>query len=201
MEKSILLILALSIFSLTANAQIKAQKPLHFVNFGIRSGANFFNWGGAEPGHDLSFKEGFHAGVYGNMFLTDEFSVEPGIYYSLQGTRFGLRSSSRATLHYIDLPVLARYFVTDAFNVFAGPQVSYLLSSTLEGDFFDPNGRSPEDINTVDAGIILGVGYKFHWGVNAQISYDLGLIPVFNDNLQNLYNRGFKLSIGYNFLN
>jgi hypothetical protein len=200
MNKCFIITLLLASFSMTAMAQLDTQKTFRPIDFGIRTGGNAFIWGGAtDPDHNFNYREGMHAGIYGNMFISDRFSVEPGLYYSLKGTRFGLRPTSRAVLHYIDLPVVVRYFVTDGFNVFAGPQVSFLVGSTMGGDFFDTTGRNPDDINTIDAGAVFGLMYKFHGGINVQLSYDLGLVNLFNDNLEGLYNRGFKLSLGYNF--
>lgn len=171
------------------------------AGFGIRGGANFFNFGGADVSeNNYTNRTGFHAGVYASIFATDRIAIEPGVYYSIKGTQNEDAVNSRAILDYVDVPLLLRMYVADGFNLFAGPQVSFLTKSKFESDFggstlsFDTNS-----IKDTDMGLVFGLGYNLPKSFNVQGSYDLGLTPIFDGSDAEVYNRGFKLSLGYTF--
>lgn len=91
-------------------------------------------------------------------------------------------------------------YVSDGFNMFVGPEVSFLTESKFESDF----GGSTVSIDTnsikdTDMGLVFGLGYNLPKGFNVQGSYDLGLTPIFENSEADVYNRGFKFSLGYSF--
>ncbi|GGF30276.1 porin family protein [Echinicola rosea] len=201
MKKVIFAFIAVSLFVWDANAQRRTPASAQNSSFGIRGGANFFNWGGDDgSNNDYTNRAGFHAGIYGNMFVTDNFAIEPGVYYSQKGTEADNFAESRAILQYIDVPILLRFYASDGFNIFAGPQGSILTKATYEGDAFGNTFEfETDDVNDLDAGLVFGVGYNLPVGLNVQGSYDLGLTPVFKESDAKIYNRGFKVSLGYSF--
>lgn len=199
MRKLILAVSAMMVFALSSNAQVRTPASEQVSSFGVRGGANFFNWSGDDASNnDYTNRTGFHAGIYGNMFVTDRFAIEPGAYYSVKGTQADNIIDSRSVLTYLDVPILLRFYATDGLNVFAGPQGSILLNSKFEGDAFGQTFTADtENINDLDAGVVFGLGYNLPMGLNIQGSYDLGLTPVFKDSDANVYNRGFKISLGF----
>jgi hypothetical protein len=191
--KKVLLIFSLTILiAASANAQ---------SGFGIRGGANFFNFGGNDVSeNDYTNRVGFHAGIYASILGGGPISIEPGVYYSIKGTQNDDAANTRAVLNYVDVPLILRLKFGDGFNVFGGPQVSFLTNSKFEGDF----GGSTVSIDTnnikdTDAGLVFGLGYNLPKGINIQGSYDYGLTPIFKDSNADVYNRGFKVSLGYTF--
>ncbi len=170
-------------------------------SFGIRGGANFFNFAGDDVSeNDYNNRVGFHAGVYASLFGEDILSVEPGVFYSVKGTQNDDAFDSRAVLDYVDVPVLVRFRMGEGFNVFAGPQLSFLTNSKFEGDFGGSTvSLDTESVKETDAAIVFGVGYNMPHGFNVQGSYDYGLSPIFKDSDADVYNRGFKVSLGYTF--
>lgn len=199
MKKVIFAIVSVMVFTVSVNAQQRTPASEQVGSFGVRGGVNFFNWGGDDAsGNDYTNRTGFHAGIYGNMFVTDGFAIEPGAYYSVKGTQADIMINSRAILNYIDVPILLRFYATDGFNIFAGPQGSILLGSKLEGDAFGQTFTfDTDDINDLDAGVVFGLGFNMVNGINLQASYDLGLTPIFKESDANIYNRGFKISLGF----
>lgn len=191
--KKILLLLSLAFLTgLSVNAQ---------SGFGIRGGANFFNFGGDDVSeNDYTNRTGFHVGIYASILGGGPVSIEPGIYYSVKGTQNNDAANTRAVLDYIDIPLLLRLKFGEGFNVFGGPQISFLANSKFEGDF----GGSTVSLNTnnikeTDAGLVFGLGYNLPKGMNIQGSYDYGFTPIFKNSDADVYNRGFKLSLGYTF--
>lgn len=164
-----------------------------------------------------SNRTGFFAGAFADVPLSGNISIEPGIYYTdkgyqltgdlnLKGLEF-LGANATANLHsgYIDIPVLLKANF-DGFQVFAGPQVSYLLQSDLKlkagalginlvNKTIDATGQ----FNRWDAGVTGGLGYQFNNGLSITGSYDYGLMKQDANKNMDLYNRGFKLGLGLRF--
>ncbi len=186
--------MALAMFSVESMAQ---QGP----GIGIRGGANFFNFGGADASsNEYTNRAGFHAGLYSTLFLGERLALEPGVFYSVKGTTNDDFANSRAVLNYVDVPVLLRLYLGEGFNIFGGPQASFLMSSQFEGDFFGSTfSYDTEAIRETDFGLVVGVGYNLPAGLNLQGSYDFGMTPVFKNSEAEIYNRGFKVSLGYTF--
>lgn len=191
--KKIFLILSLAILSgLTATAQ---------SGFGIRGGANFFDFGGDDISeNEYTNRTGFHAGIYTSILGGGPVSVEPGIYYSVKGTQNDDIANSRAVLDYVDVPLLVRLKLGEGFNFFAGPQVSFLVNSKFEGDFGGSTvSLDTDSVKDTDAALVFGLGYNLPKGLNIQGSYDYGFTPIFKKSDADVYNRGFKVSLGYTF--
>jgi hypothetical protein len=124
----------------------------------------------------------------------------------IKGAEFiGANARARLTSHYIDLPVVLKADL-GGFQVFAGPQVSYLASAgvrTTAGilgfNLLNKKMDATEQLNRWDAGITGGVGYKFVNGVNITAAYDHGLSRVDAGQSMNAYNRSVKVGVGFNF--
>lgn len=162
-------------------------------------------------------KTGFFAGSYVTIPLGANIAIEPALYYSQKG--YGLKGSlvikavkllgvsGDATLnaHYIDLPILIKADM-GGFQVFAGPQVSYLAQAgfkTTAGvlglNLLNKNLDATAQFNRWDAGLTGGIGYQFTNGVNVMASYDHGLSKVDANKNLNSYNRSFKIGVGFSF--
>jgi hypothetical protein len=184
MKKLLVLVFALGFLG-TAQAQ-----------FGVRAGfssANFSDF-------DSDPLAGFHAGVYYKKEL-GFVSIEPGIQYSQKGHErvgsTGVNAVKNDRLNYIDVPVLLRVNFLPFLNVFAGPQGSVLVSRKLEflnGD----TDTSTEPIKGYDIAGVVGIGANLPLGLNAQVSYDIGLQSV-NYYNQDVKNNVLKISLGYDF--
>lgn len=171
------------------------------TSFGIRGGANLFHLAGEDVSEsDYTNRVGFHAGIYASFLQSGPVAIEPGIYYSVKGAQNDDAINSRAVLDYVDVPLLFRFKFGEGFNVFAGPQLSFLTKSKFEGDWGDSTYSLETDaIKDTDAGVVVGLGYTLPQGFNVQGSYDFGMTPILKDSDLDIYNRGFKLSLGYSF--
>jgi hypothetical protein len=94
----------------------------------------------------------------------------------------------------VDIPVLARYAVGSAFNVFAGPQAGFLLARTYTKGSEKITDTAP--VGGYEIGAVFGVGYQLASGINFQASYDFGIAP-FKYFQADVNNSVLKLSIGY----
>lgn len=196
MKKLTLILAVMTLFTWHANAQSEGRGGL-----GVRGGGNFYTFGGGDISDDnYTNRTGFHLGLYATIFVAESFAIEPGAYYSMKGTRNDDFVNSRALLDYIDVPVLARLYLTEGLNLFAGPQLSFLASSSFEGDLFGSTvSFDTNNVRETDYGVVVGLGYNLPKGLNVQGSYSYGMAPVFKNSNSDVYNRGFNLSVGLTF--
>ena len=221
MRKRILLLCSLA-FSTMLFAQTN-------TSFGIRAGVSSATMRGeaANNLNDLldfaqghittNGRTGFFGGGYVNIPLSEQLSVEPALYYSqkgyelrgdlnLKGLEFlGANAKAKLTSSYIDMPLLLKGNFS-GFQVFAGPQISYLTKADLRTtagllgfNLLNKTMDATEDFNRWDAGITGGVGYQFSNGLNISAAYDHGLSKADKNKNMEAYNRSFKLGLGISF--
>src|SRR5690349_4370790 len=108
-----------------ANAQMRA---------GIKGGLNVSNLY-LDDIDDENARYGFNIGVYGQVFSTETFAIQPELMYSTRGARaeYGglIDQTVKFNLNYLDLPVLAVFKLGDAAEIHVGPYASYLLNSNV----------------------------------------------------------------------
>lgn len=200
------------------------------VKYGIRTGVNFARWQGEDlqiiedlvdktDGYlETKGKTGWHLGGYVNIPVNETFSFEPGLAYSKKGyslmgdfqipvlKSLGLNAGARVQSHYIDMPLVLKAKLVKGFNIYAGPQASFLVRSTLNAklgvlgiNIFNRGFGITERFNKVDLGLTGGIGYEFDNGLNIQAGYDHGLSTLDKNNNYAAYNRVAKISVGYSF--
>lgn len=191
----------LSSSSLKGDAVNSLNNLLDFTNGAITSGSH----------------TGLFAGVYTTIPLAEKLSVEPAVYYSqkgyeltgalnIKGAEF-LNANAKARLNsqYIDVPVVLKANL-NGFQVFAGPQVSYLTKADLATsggvlgfNVLNSKSDATSQFNRWDAGITAGIGYQFSNGLNIMAAYDHGLSKVDANKNFDSYNRSFKVGLGMSF--
>ena len=160
---------------------------------------------------------GFYAGGFTNIPVSENLSIEPGLYYSAKGYELsgsysvkgiGLLSAHASTrLHssYIDVPLLLKINL-NGFQVFAGPQLSYLTSAKITTsagisifNLITNKADVTNRLNRWDGGLTAGGGYQFSNGIRITGSYEHGLSKVDAGQNTNTYNKAFKLGVGFRF--
>ena len=193
--KKLLLIIAVVLFCFNVTAQDMSTSD-EGINFGVKAGVNFATITGDET-DGVKSKTSFHIGALVEIPVTEKFSVQPELMYSGQGAKDD-SSDDELKLDYINLPIMAKFYVAEGFSLEAGPQVGFLINSKFEVD-----GQS-EDIKDettgIDFGVNFGVGYKMETGLNFGARYNLGLSNIWDfegsDNLKN-HNGVFQISIWF----
>jgi hypothetical protein len=186
MKKIILSSIAVLAFGF-ANAQDGAS-------FGVKGGLNMATISGAEGASSLL---AFHMGGFAEFNVSDKFAVQPELLYSMQGAKYSAFGTSYTTnLNYLIVPVMAKYFVTDAISINAGPQLGILMSAKSEGiDVKD-------GYNTTDFGLNIGGGYNIGDNMMLDLRYNLGFSELAKDKVAGdsaNKNAVIQLSFGYKF--
>ncbi|WDF58921.1 porin family protein [Flavobacterium sp. KACC 22758] len=165
MKKIILAAIAVMTFSF-ANAQQ--------TRFGVKGGLNLSNWAGGDVS-DTKALVGFHVGGFAEIKIIEKLAIQPELLFSTQGTKFdggAFFGDFDVKTNYLNIPVLAKYYIVEKFSVEAGPQLGILLSAKS-------NGEDVKDgFKTVDFGFNLGAGYHFTDNVSVNLRYTIGLSPL-----------------------
>jgi len=159
------------------------------VTFGIKGGLHFSNIkldsdsGGASP----DGKTGFYIGGLADFGISEQFHIQPEAIFSFEG-------ADDYDMTYLNIPVLAKYYVVEGFNIQAGPQFGFLLDSEEDSDFF----------KTFNFGLSFGAGYELPGGMFFDARYNLGLSDILDEDVSDLTGvemktRGFMIGLGYRF--
>lgn len=198
MKKILLTAIAFMAFGFASQAQD--------MKFGVKAGTNFATVGG--DANDVNSKIGFHVGGLAEFKFTEQFSLQPELLYSQQGakreyTDFGIGVEETWKFDYINIPIMAKYYLMEGLSLHAGPQVGFLISSKYEyesgGDSEEVDG---EDEASVDFGLAGGAEYELPMGLFFQARYYAGLSNVNDaDNSDDfkISNNVFSISVGYKF--
>jgi hypothetical protein len=183
--KKVLLLIACLIFAVSAQAQL-----------GVRAGLGSANFSNKGSMRDYTSIIRPHLGAYYGIQATEKLTVEPGLFYSGKGmtTVNDKNKEFTESLSYVDIPVLVRYAVNEDFNVFAGPQVGFLLARKYTEESLKLTNTAP--VGGYEIGGVFGVGYQLTAELNLQASYDFGIAP-FKYFQADVNNTVFKLSLGY----
>ncbi|MDQ3535430.1 MAG: PorT family protein [Bacteroidota bacterium] len=220
MKKFLLLSLALICFKA---AELRAQD----IQYGIRAGINNSNWGGNatdfleevisfENAFSTRNRTGYQFGGYLVLPITSKFVVEPALMYSTKGQEVYQNLFKKSFLnprltvsnnsHYIDLPIMAKYYIKDGFHVFGGPQVSYMLFNKIKTeagilgmDVIDQNMFLNAPLRKFDFSMAAGIGYQFQNGINISAGYDHGFTSLDKWGRTDINNRVIRASVGYTF--
>lgn len=190
-------------FSLVAGTAVAAQAQS--IKYGVKAGGSLTSLTGNDTG-SRAYKFGFHGGVLANFGLSDMFSIQPEVLYSMKGSQAKGNSDDKFRLQYIDVPVLVKV-ATGKTGLFfeLGPQVGFRLSATtdigLASYTYTPYTKA------VDFGYAAGLGFQAASGPIVGLRYNGGFTNVGkNGNINGLQvqasdakNSAFQLYVGFLF--
>jgi hypothetical protein len=181
MNKIFILLIALSFI---INEGI-AQEP----KGGIKGGLNL-SYLTLDDANDKNIIPGFHAGVFVKVPVTEGFSLQPEVLYSMKGTLVNYSATiadgeSRYNLNYIEVPLYIVFNLSDDFNFHVGPYAAFLLNAKVNSDvsvLSIINVDNEEDLdrdnfNLFDYGLSGGLGFSYE-KLELGFNYGLGLQRV-----------------------
>lgn len=182
-NKFLSILFVATLFSLSFHQQASAQVG----RSGIKGGLNISNLY-LDNVNDQNARIGFHIGVFGQLFSSETFALQPELLYSTKGStaQYGgaINQEISYNLNYLDMPVLAVFKLGGVAEIQIGGYASYLLNANIsyKGDI--ANGSDPIDkdnLKSFDYGISGGLGANFG---KAQVGarYNFGLVQLANSN-------------------
>ncbi len=207
--------LVIAVVAILGVATVQAQDE---VSFGVKGGVNFAKLQGDDV-EDADGRTGFHLGAIVEIPVSEKFSVQPEVMYSQQGLQSEFEdenttSESKLKLDYINVPVLAKFYVAEGFSIEAGPQFGFLAKAEQEFQSTTTSGgvtvesEGTEDIEDsiagFDMGAAFGAGYELNSGLFFQARYIIGLSNVDDSDEGGLFeddltNSNLQLSVGFKF--
>ncbi len=180
------------------------------VRFGLKGGANISSYLlDKDQIEDTEGQWGFQAGIVTEISLTERFALQPELLYVNRGAQYRVAGITvEEDINSLDLPVLLKFKPLEVLNVYAGPQVSFLLNGKYEygdeGVNFEFDDR--DDFNTIDYGFVVGAGVelgsffvdaRYSLGLNNALE-DREINDVFLEN-EDAKNNGVQVSVGFLF--
>ncbi len=153
---------------------------------------------------DAKFKFGLGAGVEGQYQINNWFGLSAGLMYQQQGSKVK-DIDTKIKLDYINIPVMAKFYVTKGLSLNAGLQVGFLTSAKMDDE------KIKDYCNTVDFSIPMSIAYELPMGLTFEARYTTGVTNVFKksyafgssstkaDELYYDKNEVLMLTVGYKF--
>lgn len=180
--KKFMMMVAMAFATLTASAQAEAGtltlKPLVGINV-----ANITD-------DDGDAKVGLAAGAELGYQLNESFAVTAGAIYSMQGAK---SEGVKLNLDYINIPILANYYITKGLAVKAGIQPAFKVKSEAKADVVSVD---MDGFKSFDLSIPVGLSYEVSdFVIDAR--YNWGMTKVFEG--FDSKNTVFQFTVGYKF--
>lgn len=189
------------------------------VKLGVKAGLNISSLTIDENELNSSDKTGFTAGVMVEIPMAKNFSLQPELLYSQQGTKITFSDQevtnshykSTIRLHYLNIPVMLKYYVIKGFSVQAGPQIAILLKANnkYQDNFLGYENKESFDLKKystgIDTSVNFGLGYQFKDKFYTDARYAISYSNVFKEGDANHFinndmkNRVFQITLGYFF--
>ena len=174
---------------------------------GIKGGVNVSNFMSGDQISDKNARFGFHAGVYGQLFVNEGFAIQPEVNYSTKGNKVVstydvIDQETKFNMSYIDVPVLAVFKLGNAAEIHVGPYWAYLVGANIDtdgdlGDDFIQLDR--KNFDNWDYGIAGGIGFNLG-NVQLGARYNYGLNEIAKSEGAKRILGGAKNSVGQVYL-
>ena len=180
------MIAAMMVAAVTANAQNEVGQLTLMPKVGI-------NISSITNGVDNKAKVGLVAGAEFEYGIAESFGLQFGVLYSMQGDK-AKDIDMTEKLDYINIPILAQYYVIPGLAIKAGLQPGFLVRAK------DGDTSIKEYCNKVDLSIPVGISYEYeHFVLDAR--YNIGLTKVYKSDFtdRSCRNSVFAITLGYKF--
>ena len=199
--KKIMMIAALMVATLSTSAQNEVGQ----VTLMPKAGINISTITGS--GSDKKSKVGLVAGAEFEYGVAQNFDITAGVLYSMEGAKFG---DAKFNMDYINIPILANYYVVPGLAVKAGIQPAFNVrkkasynGNTVNIDdvmnaVLDWAGAGVETgVKTFNLSIPVGLSYEYQSFV-LDARYNIGVTKLFK-NADQGRNSTFAITLGYKF--
>lgn len=212
--KKIMMIAVLMVATLSANAQKSVIEP---GSFGLQPkvGVNF----STVSADDTKFKFGLVAGIEGQYQINDWFGLSAGVLYTQEGSKFKKLNDTKLNLEYVNIPVMAKFYVAKGLSLNVGLQPGFLTkskikfegntSTTIAGVKVSGEYDFKDQTNKFDLSVPMSIAYELNNGLTFEARYTSGLTNVLKDAFDsnsstydktyNNKNEVFMLTVGYKF--
>jgi hypothetical protein len=187
--KKLMMIAIMMVAAVSANAQNEVGqasiKPMAGVNLATMTKFD-----------DSKMRVGLAAGLEFEYGVAENFGLSAGVLYSMQGVKydeqlFGGKVTATYKFDYINVPILANYYVVPGLAIKAGVQPGFNVKKKADVD--GVNGDIA-DVNSFYFSIPVGLSYEFS-NVVLDARYNWGITKAVKDvDSKHSY---FTITLGY----
>ena len=202
MKKLTILIVLITLFNNNLYSQVK---------WGLLAGTNLSNITMSQN-NSSNFSEtknrvGFRIGISTDIPLSDAFSLNTGIVYSVKGylteIDYSLIGSptlgkieANTSFRYFDIPLDFSYKISDLLSISTGPYLGLFVGGKTTTNGGSQTLRA-DDFSTTDFGLSLGAKFSLTEVFSISTGYQLGITDISEGS--EVYNKSFLLAIEYTF--
>jgi opacity protein-like surface antigen len=226
--KKLMMIAAMMVAAVSANAQFEPgtfsiQPKVGGIVSKVSNMPNI-NLGQFDLGNTTIDRSFYVGGLIGAEFeyqVAQPFSLAAGVNFAMQGCQWDdfeykvgdntlKLKDTKMELTYLNVPVVANFYLFKGFAIKAGVQVGFLTSAKMkmssEVKIGDQTTKSTQDTDIkdgckkVDFSIPMGVSYQVPTiPIYIDARYNLGLTNINKEGDTNYKNQVFQLTVGYKF--
>lgn len=188
--------LFLAVVAMMVSAATFAQNEAGLITIQPKVGVNIANITdavGADP------RIGLAAGAEFEYGLTDNIGLSAGVLYSMQGAKASEESVDYTLkLDYLNVPILANFYVAKGLALKLGVQPGFKLSSKVKGEASGVTAElEVEDgVKSIDLSIPVGLSYQYQ-NIVFDARYNWGVTKIIDD--ADSKNSVFQITVGYKF--
>jgi hypothetical protein len=197
--KKIMMIAAMMVATVAAKAQFE---PGTF-SFQPKVGFNL----ASVTADDTKYKPGFAVGLEGQYQMNNWFGLSAAVMYQQQGTKVKNIDDLKWNIDYVNIPLMAKFYVTKGLSLNVGLQPGFMVKSKLKVDDADLDVK--DACNKFDLSVPLSIAYELPMGLTFEARYTYGVTNVGKDAFDSknstydkLYknkNDVFQITVGYKF--
>lgn len=192
--------LFLAVVAMMVSATTFAQNEVGQLTIQPKVGVNIAN---ITDSDDADPRIGLAAGAEFEYGITDNIGLSAGVLYSMQGAKASEESVDYTLkLDYLNVPILANFYVAKGFAVKLGVQPGFKLSSKakvkVSGASVEVDANDIEGINikSIDLSIPVGVSYQYQ-NIVFDARYNWGVTKIVDD--ADSKHSVFQITVGYKF--
>lgn len=188
--------LFLAVVAMMVSAATFAQNEVGQLTIQPKVGVNIANITdavGADP------RIGLAAGAEFEYGITDNIGLSAGVLYSMQGAKASEESVDYTLkLDYLNVPILANFYVAKGLALKLGVQPGFKLSSKVKGEASGVTAElEVEDgVKSVDLSIPVGLSYQYQ-NIVFDARYNWGVTKIVDD--ADSKHSVFQITVGYKF--
>ena len=187
--------LFLAVVAMMISAATFAQNEVGQLTIQPKVGVNIANITDAD---DADPRIGLAAGAEFEYGLTDNIGLSAGVLYSMQGLKTTIVDADCTwKLDYLNVPILANFYVAKGLALKLGVQPGFKLSSKAK---FKESGASKEvdvdGVKSVDLSIPVGLSYQYQ-NIVFDARYNWGVTKIIEDS--DSKHSVFQITVGYKF--
>ena len=194
--KKMMMIAAMMIAAISANAQNEVGQ----ITLQPKVGMNISNVTGDVWNDDKKSNVGLVAGVEAEYGIAENFGLAFGVLYSMEGckVKYAGEGTGNVNLDYINIPILAQYYVVPGLAIKAGVQPAFNVRHKVGGDYdMDLEDLDGYKTKSFNFSIPVGLSYEYQSFV-LDARYNIGVTKLIKD-LDQGRNSTFSITLGYKF--